>query len=74
MELVQTAPAVRTENEFVSPSVMVHPQAGEVSAWMWEEPHSKALAALCYASTLRRIPQIVARYFHALECCFRKGD
>jgi len=74
MELAQTALAVETENEvdLASPPVTVHPQESGVSAWMWEEPHSKALAALYYTATLRRIPRLIGRYFSALESCFRR--
>lgn len=73
MELAQTTLAASTERELDRRPVTIasRPQDDAVSAWVWEHPHKKALAALCYTSSLKSIPQVIGRYFNALESCLR---
>ena len=75
MDAVQTTSIAQSkrELEFVSTPPAQPDETGS-SAWVWENPHNKALAALCYTSALRSIPLIVGRYFDALESCFRRRE
>jgi hypothetical protein len=74
MELVQTTLTASIESELDRRPVTIAagPQDSAVSAWVWEHPHKKALAALCYTSTLKIIPRLIGRYFNGLESYLRQ--
>ena len=59
----------KREVEFAS-TPAAHPDETGGSAWVWEGPHKKALAAIYYTATLRRIPLIIGRYFDAWNPVF----
>jgi hypothetical protein len=75
MDAVQTTSIAQSKRESeLASTPAAHSDETGSSAWVWENPHNKALAALCYTATLRRIPLVIGRYFDALESCFRRRE